>query len=233
MATRLRRSDHLGRFQRYGSTCRAALPLSSERARTSVQRASLGNAFRSERSWKDYRRTFAERSSSLPAACGLVSSRRLFSWSRWKQPRSAMSLGADGRAKAGASIPTRAGRKCAVVSRHDVVERRRSLRGIDLGLDKPGALSVLLIVQCDEPRPKRGNGAGATDDQALAIDANLVAGHRVGVSANIGNTSAAGTYRRRRHIGVRLPGRQRRRRCSLRLRSRPRRWPARSTPPPT
>src|SRR5271168_4583807 len=117
-------------------------------------------------------------------------------------------LGADGRAEAGARVPTRAGRKCAVISRDDVVERRRSLRGIDLGLDKSSALSVLLIVECDEPRPKWGDGAGATDDQALAIDAHLVTGHGVGVSANVRDTSAASTTRGRRHMGVRLPGRQ-------------------------
>src|ERR1700678_3002347 len=64
-------------------------------------------------------------------------------------------LGTNGRAQASASIPTGAGGKRTVVAGHNVVERRRRLRGIDLGLNKPGALSVLLIVECDEPRPKR------------------------------------------------------------------------------
>ena len=59
-------------------------------------------------------------------------------------------FGADRRAKTGAGVPARAGAECAIVSRYDVIECRRGLRGVDLRLNKPGALSVLLIVQGDQ-----------------------------------------------------------------------------------
>src|SRR5271156_1393598 len=56
---------------------------------------------------------------------------------------------ADGRTEPGACIPTWTSRERAIVPRHNVMKRGRPFGGINLRLNKPGALSILLIVQRD------------------------------------------------------------------------------------
>src|SRR5581483_6129061 len=51
-------------------------------------------------------------------------------------------------------------------------------------------LAELLVQKRDESCPQGRDGAGSTDDLILSIDANLIAGLRIGVSGNIGHTSA-------------------------------------------
>ena len=47
------------------------------------------------------------------------------------------------------------------------------------GLQEAQRTAQLLVQQCDQAGPQRGDGAGAADHHVLAVDAHLVAGGRV------------------------------------------------------
>src|ERR1700722_3922816 len=114
--------------------------------------------------------------------------------------------GADRSTQTGTGIPPGTGGKCSVVARDNVAKRRCRLRGIDLRLDKSSAGSVLLVAERDQPRPERGNCTRPTNDQVLPVNANLVAGNRVGIASYIGHTSPTSARRRRWNLCICLPG---------------------------
>ena len=117
----------------------------------------------------------------------------------------------DGGADAAAGIPAgaraEAYRGAAVVGAlGDVVEGGGCFGGVDGGLGEAGGFAVLLIGERDEAGPERSYGAGAADDIVAAVDADLIAGGRVGVAGDVWDTASAGGVDGCGDTGVGLPG---------------------------
>src|SRR4051812_4392888 len=80
-------------------------------------------------------------------------------------------LGAVRRTPAGAGIPARLGVVAAVVAAGDVVRAPfAQQRTVQHRVEEADRMAELLVHQRDQAGPQRRDGAGAADDEVLAID---------------------------------------------------------------
>ena len=82
---------------------------------------------------------------------------------------------------------------------------------VEGGVEEPDGLAEPLVQASDQSRPERGDGAGSPDHGVLAVDADRVAGIRIGVGGDVGHAAADLLARigRGRNAGVFLVARQR------------------------
>jgi len=73
----------------------------------------------------------------------------------------------------------------------DVAKGRLCLRGVDDWIDEPCGSAVLLISKRKKASIERGNGTGPANHKAVAVNKDGISGGRIGISGNIGDSSAA------------------------------------------
>src|SRR5215813_12442008 len=115
----------------------------------------------------------------------------------------------DRRAKAGAGVPALARFEAAVVALHRVAEGALVPRRIERRIDEARRLAILPVGDGNQPGPKRGDGACASDHHVAAIDADDIARRGIGVAGDVGKATASGHQVGFRNIRAGLPDRQR------------------------
>src|SRR6478609_10467904 len=85
----------------------------------------------------------------------------------------------------GAGVPARPGGEAVVVAVGDVLQGRCPDQRVQLRVDETDRRATLLIDQCGQPRPERGDRAGAADDELLAVHPDHVAALRAGVTRDV------------------------------------------------
>ena len=100
-------------------------------------------------------------------------------------------------------IPTRAGAKSSIISRNNIIERRRIL--IQRSVYKPSSrfafLYQCLIDSGEKPCVKGRHGAGPTNRVGTPVDDDLISGYRIRIPGDIGYPAASslGGWRRDIH----------------------------------